>query len=71
MIRVYSETFQFKLLLRSYIKTSAVVILGAFGKISILQERRGREVIGEPEIAAYNEALEKIKNTKIPGIDEL
>jgi glycosyltransferase involved in cell wall biosynthesis len=71
MIRVYSETFQFKLLLRSYIKTSAVVILGAFGKINILQERRGREVIGEPEIAAYNEALEKIKNTKIPGIDEL
>ncbi len=71
MINKYSDKYLFKLLFRSYLKTFVVNILGIFGKIHLLQARRGSENITEIQKNKFKQALETIRNTKIPGIDEV
>ena len=71
MINQYSDKYLFKLLFRSYLKTFVVTILGIFGKIHLLQARRSSENITEIQKNRFKQVLETIRNTKIPGIDEV
>jgi len=69
MIRKYSEEEIVFLLLKSHFKSFAVKIIAFTGNISMLQKMRGKEIISNIHIKVFNEAINKIKETKIPGID--
>lgn len=68
MIRKYSESNNLQLLLKSYLKSFVVKILGTLGKIKLLQAKRG-SVINQLQKEAFNQAIKQIYSTKIPGID--
>lgn len=70
MIRKYGETSFNELIFKSYLKSLAVVVLGLIGKIDILQKNRGKKVISTKQIDTYHDAILKIKNTKVGGMDE-
>lgn len=70
MIRKYGEISLNELIFKSYLKSLAVVVLGLIGKIDILQKNRGKKVISTKQIDIYHDAILKIKNTKVGGMDE-
>lgn len=70
MIRKYGETYFNLVILKSYLKSLVVHILDTIGKIEILQKKRGNKVISEQNIIEYRDAILKIKNTKVSGLDE-
>lgn len=70
MIRKYGETYFNLVILKSYLKSLVVHILDTIGKIEILQKKRGNKKISEQNIIQYRDAILKIKNTKVSGLDE-
>lgn len=68
MIRKYVETSFNTLILKSYFKSLVVHLLDFVGKIDLLQKNRGNKDIAE-SVAQFNEAISKIKNTKVSGLD--
>lgn len=69
MIRKYGDTsFNIKIL-KSYLKSLVVHFLDLVGKIDLLQKNRGNKVITEQSVTRFNEAIAKIKNTKVSGLD--
>ena len=70
MIRKYAENNSIALLFKSYLKSMVVSVLGALGKIHVLQSKRGGSVLTQSQIKAYKQAINRIYNTKIPGIDD-
>jgi len=69
MIRKYKETSFDALIFKSYLKSVIVRILSMLKKIDVLQKRRGQDQISEKDSKAYNEAIAKIKATKVKGLD--
>jgi glycosyltransferase involved in cell wall biosynthesis len=69
MIKKYSENNSLKLILKSYLKSMVVYGLGFVGKIHLLQEKRGDRNIPENQKENFEQAIQEINNTKIPGID--
>lgn len=70
MIRKYGETSFNGLIFKSYLKSIVVVILGLIGKIDVLQKNRGKKMTSSEQINSFNEAILKIKSTKVKGLDE-
>jgi glycosyltransferase involved in cell wall biosynthesis len=69
MIRKYCDTsFNIKIL-KLYVKTLVVLSLDMVGKIDLLQKNRVNSVITPQKVTLYKEAIVKIKNTKVSGID--
>lgn len=69
MIRKYCDTsFNIKIL-KLYVKTLVVLSLDIVGKIDLLQKNRVNSVITPQKVTLYKEAIVKIKNTKVSGID--
>ena len=69
MIRKYGETSFNTLILKSYFKSLVVHLLDFVGKIDLLQKNRGNKDISAESVAQFNEAISKIKNTKVSGLD--
>lgn len=69
MIRKYVETSFNTLILKSYFKSLVVHLLDFVGKIDLLQKNRGNKDISAESVAQFNEAISKIKNTKVSGLD--
>ena len=69
MIRKYASNQKIKLLSKSRFKSFVVRTLALTGNVQQLQKRRGKEEISEDLKANFQNALEVIKSTKIPGID--
>lgn len=69
MIKKYSKSSMLNLLLKSYLKSVIVFTLGVLGKVNILQKRRSNKLISEIDITNYTQAVQNIRNTKIPGVD--
>ena len=69
MIRKYGETSFNSLILKSYLKSSAVKVLGLFNKVDVLQKKRGQQTIAPEDQLSYDQAIEKIKYTKVNGLD--
>lgn len=70
MIRKYGETYFNGLIFKSFLKSMAVVFLGLIGKIDILQKNRGKSEVSQKDMESYNEAIQKIKSTKVKGLNE-
>jgi len=69
MIRKYCDTsFNIKIL-KLYVKTLVVLSLDIVGKIDLLQKNRVNPVITPQKVTLYKEAIVKIRNTKVSGID--
>lgn len=68
MIRKYGETSFNGLIFKSYLKSIVVVMLGLIGKIDVLQKNRGEKMTSSEQINSYNEAISKIKSTKVKGL---
>lgn len=69
MIKRYTKSLFNILILKSYLKTTAVAALNMFGKIEILQKRRGSGQTTLEDELTYWEAIKKIQNTTVKGID--
>jgi glycosyltransferase involved in cell wall biosynthesis len=69
MIRKYGDSSFSKLILKSYLKTAVVRILGVFNKVDILQKKRGQHDIAPEDQFSYYQAIEIIKSTKVNGLD--
>lgn len=69
MIRKYGDTSFNSLILKSYLKSSAVKVLGLFNKVDVLQKKRGQQTIAPEDQLSYDQAIEKIKYTKVNGLD--
>jgi glycosyltransferase involved in cell wall biosynthesis len=69
MIGKYGSSQKMKLILKSRFKSFVVRTLAFTGNVQQLQKRRGKEEISEDLKANFQNALEVIKSTKIPGID--
>lgn len=70
MIRKYGDSSFKILILKSYLKSLIIHFLDLVGKIDLLQRNRGNKVITEQSITQFNEAIAKIKETKLNGINE-
>ena len=69
MIRKYSDSLNTKIIMKSYLKTILVIILGSMNKIHLLQAKRGTKNITIADKSKLADALRTIYNTQIPGID--
>jgi glycosyltransferase involved in cell wall biosynthesis len=70
MIRKYNDTFFNFKIFKTFLKSLVVQLLSLVGKIDILQKNRGNIIITSESIFYFNEAIDLIKSTKIPGVDE-
>jgi glycosyltransferase involved in cell wall biosynthesis len=69
MIRKYGDNSFKIIILKSNLKSLIVHFLDLVGKIDLLQKNRGNKVITEQSVIQFNEAIAKIKETKVNGID--
>jgi glycosyltransferase involved in cell wall biosynthesis len=66
MIRKYENSYFNILFFKSLFKSGIVHILHLFGKISVLQKRRGRIEISTEQLSSYHSALRSIQNIELP-----
>ena len=69
MILKYGNSKFNSLIFKTYLKSIVVVMLDLLGKIEVLQKNRGQGEITPLYIESFNKAIDKIENTKVPGLN--
>jgi glycosyltransferase involved in cell wall biosynthesis len=68
MYKKYAGKYYNYLLFKSYLKAVIVYVLGTFGKLHILLNKRSSVQVSEIEMKNYKEELQKISQTHVPGL---
>lgn len=70
MYKKYAGTYYNYLCVKSFLKSLVVVVLGTFGKLHLLLNKRSTGYVSATDIENYTAELTKIKQTKVPGLKD-